>query len=127
MKLFSTIILTLLILLPSLGSGVDWCCELSKVDNLVAHFKKHNHEEGISFIQFLDKHYGTSENNDGDNHEDLPFHGGHNCKHSNLVMEVPEITYELIRITEITELRTFYTLRYSSDISFSIFQPPRKV
>ena len=127
MKFFGSLFLSLLIFLPSLGSGIDWCCELPKVDNLLEHFQKHNKEEGISFLQFLDKHYGTTPNDDGDNHEDLPFHGNHSCNHIHLVITTPEFTYFFSPIPQVSESPSFYSLEPKSEFSYSIFQPPRQV
>tara|TARA_A100000171_G_scaffold45453_1_gene49197 strand:- start:5977 stop:6369 length:393 start_codon:yes stop_codon:yes gene_type:complete len=75
-------------LLGSLSVNLDFCCEFQKLPNLFEHFSEHQQFNGDSFLDFLAENYlkndGEQKHHDTNDHENLPFHGAHQCSHAPL-------------------------------------------
>ncbi len=112
----------LLVLVASVQTPVG---QLLKLPLLVEHYLKHQHQNGISLIDFLDVHYAT-EHKDADYPEDeqLPFKN----------ISILTIGYALV--TPVYEAHTFALLPIEQKITLpdfhlpqqnvgSIFRPPR--
>ena len=69
MKILTTILFLAIISLTQTPLG-----QILKIPVLIEHFYKHNKQDGISLLEFLDDHY-SSDHNDSDQTEDkqLPF------------------------------------------------------
>lgn len=127
MKLLSSLSLSLIFLFQSLGPGMDWCCELPKLDNLVQHFEELHEEEQVSFVDFITDHYGKEIIDHKDEHdEELPFQENHSCCHASMVIDnIPNISYQIYMEIENHSAPGFYDFNLDSGISVSVFQPPR--
>lgn len=129
MKTLATTFLSLMILFQSSGPVTDWCCELLKLPKLIEHYKEQAADTGITFIGFLDYHYGDqekSEKHEDDNHDgELPLQGHHSCSHG--ISFVDPVVFELnpIEIPENKKRLIFYRPSFSTASLGSIFQPPQ--
>lgn len=79
----------MLFLFGTLSMNLDLCCEFQKIPNLINHYDEHNSYDGDSFWQFLVEDYlnfqGDQEHHESKEHDDLPFHGSHQCSHAPLL------------------------------------------
>ncbi|HET8753118.1 MAG TPA: hypothetical protein VFM59_02075 [Salinimicrobium sp.] len=108
---------------------MDWCCDLPKVPNLIEHFNEQAEDSGISFLNFMDYHYGDKENspsheNDGHD-EELPFQGSHSC--CNIIAYIDSSNFETysLKVSEVHTAPLFYQPSFSSASLGSVFQPPK--
>ena len=112
-----------------LAMSMDFCCELEKIPNLIEHYAEHKAVDGDSFWQFLVEDYidhGEGENHHNENdHDDLPFHGSHQCHHSNvLVSLVLSFSIDLDMLLVDPTIST-YQFAYSTIYMETPFQPPQ--
>lgn len=96
----------------------------------MAHYESHESFDGDSFWEFIMEdyasHQGDHEGHHSDGHEDLPFHGQHQCNHAPLVVSLHLNTIKL-------DLPPSFLQTHSSHYIFSIssahldqlIQPPK--
>ncbi|MEB2787099.1 hypothetical protein [Algoriphagus persicinus] len=120
-----------LFLMQSMGSTMDLCCELQKLPNLFDHYEEHQEFDGDSFLEFLAEDYLNDKDDvqghhDDSDHDDLPFHGQHQCCHGYIFIA------PLLGQTEVATLyfstltrASCYSFSLSSEYSESPFQPPK--
>ena len=100
--------------------------ELVKIPNLYAHFEEHKsqHNNQLSFLDFIAEHYSTKDCEDKD-HKQLPF-----FEHQipGLVFLIPQFSIELVQTFEfIPKVYSPETQSEVITISQSVWQPPRLV
>jgi hypothetical protein len=97
---------------------------------MLEHYKQHkNKEEGFSIAEFVDLHYGgQSEQHDKQEHEKhkgLPFKN-HDCASFHASIVLHEFQPTIIATSGFTiSYSNFYQSTFSSEVSQSIWQPPR--
>ncbi len=109
--------------------NMDLCCELPKIPNLLEHFAEHQADDGDSFLQFLVEDYidhGTGEDHHNENeHDELPFHGSHQCQHT-IVLFPSTLTFSIdINIQPLDSSKGAYRFTFSSPYLETPFQPPQ--
>lgn len=109
---------------------MDICCELQKLPNLVKHYEEHKKCNDDSILEFFVNDYinfdGLADNHkDDSNHQELPFHGNHQCNHGS-------VYYSVIQSIEVSSIGfqaedqfSHYTIHFSSKYPDSPFQPPK--
>ncbi|HLT75027.1 MAG TPA: hypothetical protein VKZ68_08065 [Ohtaekwangia sp.] len=107
----------------------DLGCEIKKIPNLIAHFEKHQEQNGDSFWQFMVSHFVDTEEHSGDqsdpDHKDLPFHGARHCCHAPAFF-LPEVNFALAPVEyEAIVKPAFYDASPSSAHRGAPFQPPK--
>ena len=64
---------------------MDLSCELQKLPNLLEHYREHKACNDGSFLDFLINDFlhggDLAQDHKESEHENLPFHGSHNCFH----------------------------------------------
>ena len=98
--------------------------ELAKIPNLYNHFQEHKaqHNNNLSFLDFMSEHYSTKDCEDKD-HKQLPF-----FEHQipGLIFLIPHFSVELLQTFEF--ISKAYSPELPSDIkavSVTVWQPPR--
>ena len=120
-----------LFLIQGLAPGMDLCCELPKLPNLFEHYEEFAEHDGLSFISFLDLHYGDGQDAEDHHHDDehdenLPFHGQHQCCHVNIFMTPLLGQPEIATLHFSTQTKgSLYNFSLCSEYSESPFQPPK--
>ena len=108
---------------------MDWCCELMKIPSLVEHYNEQAEETGITFLEFIDFHYGDLEkspNHEDDGHDgELPLQSHHSCAHGISLLSPEKFEIVTVDIIEEHELSSFYQSLFSSANLGSLFQPPQ--
>ena len=84
MNLVASLSFAFLFLVKGLIPGMDFCCEIEKLPNLLEHYEEHKSCNEDSFLTFLVDDYlnygaDSKDHHDTTDHEDLPFHGNHKC------------------------------------------------
>ncbi|MBZ9731101.1 hypothetical protein LB467_15505 [Salegentibacter sp. JZCK2] len=129
MKTLALTFLSLIFLFQSLGPTMDWCCNLPKIPNLVEHYKEQAEDTGISFLKFINDHYGdqeTSQSHEKDGHdEELPFQGSHSCCNVLVYIDTLEFKSFSLEFPQPQTTTTFYQRSFSSASLGSLFQPPK--
>ncbi|HET8855633.1 MAG TPA: hypothetical protein VFM60_06895 [Salinimicrobium sp.] len=129
MKTLTTFFLSFIFLFQSFGSAMDICCDLVKIPNLIEHYNEQALVKGISITDFIDQHYGVSENSlnhENDSHdEDLPFQGSHSCCNFIAYVSFSEMETFSLKTTEAQTLPIFYRFPFSTASLSAVFQPPR--
>ncbi len=126
MRIFATLSLASLLLFQSLTPGMDWCCELPKVDNLVEHYQELSKNSSVSVTDFIVSHYGNENTDHQDSHDgELPFQGNHSCCHVHVFIGYLNFTYPEYHSFGTKFIPVYYRYVDSSGISFPIFQPPK--
>jgi hypothetical protein len=119
-----TFIGSICMVLIGLGPGVH---ELAKLPGIIGHYQHHvemHGESDLGFFDYLVDHFGQRSHDD-DDHENLPFHGQHQCLgHS--ATALPPVTPS----ATLCPLRAPVLIAWTSGEpptapSRSIFQPPR--
>ena len=88
MNSFASISFIFIFLVKGMFPGIDLGCELQKLPNLLDHYQEHKTCNDNSFLIFLVNDYinlaGDAEqpHHDDTDHEELPFHGNHQCCHA---------------------------------------------
>jgi hypothetical protein len=101
--------------------------ELIKVSDLVEHFYEHQSEgpEGIGFWAFLELHYLSSEHDQSEPHDHLPFHNTAAFNAVFFVANSLEIStphpFERLSQTKISLFQVFQVLSFHG----KIWQPPK--
>ena len=109
--------------------GMDICCELQKLPNLIDHYQTHNLTGEESFAQFVFNHYldmgGSTHNHDEKEHDKLPFHGSHQC--SNFSAFYTTAQHFQLNSWNFTpeESPEYYISFFSSQFPETLFQPPK--
>ncbi len=117
--------------MQSMWPNMDICCELQKLPNLFDHYEEHKKFDGDSFFQFLVEdylnNYGDDQgHHDDSDHDDLPFHGQHQCCHGYIFIAPPMELFELSTLNFSIQIRTgIYSFSLCSEYSESPFQPPK--
>jgi len=125
-KLFA-ILFSGLILVQSFNLNLE---DLSKMHVLLEHASFHQETYGDSFVDFITEHYTNNnlENNeDHDEHSELPFKKDHQtCHHANTSFTISQLNFELNNKLFIEVLFDFcYRDSLSLFEKSSIFQPPQ--
>lgn len=131
MKLLFSISFSFLILIQSIGLGVN---DIAQIDEFIEHAQYHNEQFGDNIFVFISKHYGELKADHAKNHqeekkdhEQLPFQ---HCSHiSSVVAFFSSINKEEFKIIEFSEFKTHkfhYQAPSSSLHSEGLFQPPRQ-
>jgi len=114
-----------------LGSMMD-LHDLIKVPRLIEHYQQHKTKSAdVSFLNFLNLHYGSGadrhDQEDREEHEDLPFKSP-DCS-STVTMNVISAFHapEIASLISIVSYSNFYQSAFTSEISQSIWQPPRLI
>ncbi|MFN5921181.1 MAG: hypothetical protein ACK45I_07765 [Bacteroidota bacterium] len=99
--------------------------EWSKLPSLVQHYYHHTqeHNQTLSFIEFLALLYGDTQHAEEENHDDLPlFNSVCHC-----LLFVHQENQSLIQAVPLLSSVAFagYANAYAGTRSVSIFQPPR--
>jgi hypothetical protein len=130
MKPFSAIVFSLLFLVQAFAPNGDLCCELQKIPALLSHYAEHKAYDGDSFYQFLaedffNEGHDLAGQHDTKEHEEMPFHGNHQCAHTPIY--IPNDTS--IELSEVSiEQPILYHplhLQFCSEFVYSPFQPPK--
>lgn len=106
--------------------------ELIKIPVLVGHYIEHREEGKLSFYEFLNIHYGSSEDHHASHESDpkLPFKT-YQCSSTFAVFPAPcfqEMQKQaLIAFPDIENSGFFYSFFYSSKFHSSIWEPPRQL
>jgi hypothetical protein len=132
MRKLLTILLSLHILLAAFMPGWEMH-ELVKVPYLISHYQDHRHSEkndAFGFIDFLELHYGDKaqehrqQKHTSDN--SLPFQNHNHQFHSvSIFIPVTNTSYVSIPLENRLKLHEIYSHNFSSEFSFSIWQPPK--
>lgn len=130
MRSFTSIVFVLLFLFSGIVPGVDLGCELKKLPNLFDHYEEHKACNNGSFWQFLVNEYldadcGSEPHKDDPNHENLPFHGGHQCC-QNSVYYASQEYFSIVLIEHFSQTRFAYTRQFLPTGFYDTpFQPPQ--
>jgi hypothetical protein len=112
-----------------LATGLDLCCEIQKIPNLVSHFAEHKALDGDSVFDFVVEDYidhgSGSNHHDENSHEDLPFHGNHTCSHAPIYFSSAPSFLVIQSDAEKIEARSFYNFHLTSPFLGELFQPPQ--
>ena len=120
-----------LLLMQAMVPNMDLCCELQKLPNLFDHYEEHKEFDGDSFLQFLTEDYlndkGDAQgHHDDSDHDDLPFHGQHQCAHGYVFIASLLDRIEMGTIHFSTQTKaSLYTFSISSEYLDTPFQPPQ--
>jgi hypothetical protein len=117
---------SILMLIQSINFSFE---DFSKLSVLFEHAEYHQETYGDSFIDFLAEHYGDSNfqhENNHEEHEDLPFKHHQTCSHTNSSFTLPTLnfTLEYQPFIEIP-INFFYKESKSLFEKPSVFQPPK--
>ena len=110
---------------------MDWCGDLLTIPNLVEHYNEQAEDTGISFLDFIDYHYGDkeiSQNHDKDGHDGkLPFQSSHShsCCHTIVYIDISDFETDSLRVAEAQTQPMFYQPSFSSASLGSVFHPPQ--
>lgn len=131
MNSLASISFVVLFLVKGIFPGIDLGCELKKLPNLLDHYQEHKACNDNSFLIFLVNDYinldGDSEqpHHDDTDHEDLPFHGNHQCGYTSIFYASDE-GFSLTAFEYAIEATfAFYKASRSSEFLDSPFQPPQ--
>src|SRR5690554_7650307 len=130
MNSFASISLLLLFLIKGMFPNMDLGCELLKIPNLMEHYAEHRECNDGSFWQFLLDDYLNVDGESGDHrddsgHDNLPFHGNHQCCHPS-VFYAPEQYFSLGTFEPEPETAFGYGSTFHTFESLdSPFQPPK--
>lgn len=120
-----------LFLMQAMVPTMDLCCELPKLPNLFDHYEDHKEFDGDSFWQFLAEDYlnykgDTQGHHDESDHDDLPFHGQHQCYHGyTFIAQLSNhLETDIFHFSTQTGA-TLYSFSLCSEYSESPFQPPK--
>jgi hypothetical protein len=126
MKL-ATAILALFFLITGFIPRADYA-ELSKLPTLLTHYDFHvsSGDKSMSFLAFLNLHYNdTTHNEDGTNHDDLPFHHHDQCAGGILISTISTLHFSFINTTNIEFFFQFsHTNVFMNAYFGNIWQPP---
>ena len=131
MKAILSILFSFLFLLQALGTSMDLCCDLPKLPNLFEHYKEYADHDGLSFISFLDLHYGDGHtavvhHHDDEHDKNLPFQRQHQCCHAQIFIAPALIQPEIATLYFSTQRKnSLYNFSLCSEYSDSPFQPPK--
>lgn len=131
MKSLISILFATLFLLQAFVPNMDLCCEVPKIPALYAHYNEHVAHDGMSFIEFLDLHYGADRDSVAHHHDDehddkLPLHGEHQCNHAPMYFCSLEIPFQIENHTfPLSITYGYYSFSLTSEYSESPFQPPK--
>lgn len=126
-KLFS-LIFAQLILLQSFNISLD---DYSRINVLMDHASFHQTNFGDSFFDFMVEHYWVDHlknENEHNEHEDLPFkHEHQTCHHQPAVYASSIANFNLKMQMHIEKSMNFvYKESYSLFVKSSVFQPPKQ-
>lgn len=129
MKTFTTTFLSFIFLFQPFGSGMDWCGDLVNIPNLVEHYNEQAEDTGISFLNFIDYHYGDkdiSQSHKDDHDGKLPFQGSHShsCCHTVVYIDISDFKIHSLKIFKDQTASLFYQSSFSSASLGSVFHPP---
>ena len=99
--------------------------QLLKIPILIEHFTKHQKQDGVSLIDFLDEHYSSS-HNDSDRTEDeqLPFKS--NTFNALSFALLPDLFKTMVFLPLLTLKKITFPATYIAQQHLgSIFHPPR--
>lgn len=131
MNYILSISFSFLFLLQAMGPNMDLCCELQKLPNLFDHYEEHKAFDGDSFFQFLAEDYlndkGEAQgHHDDSDHDDLPFHGQHQCCHGSIFIAPLLSHIEMTVFHFSTQAKTsLYAFSVSTEYLDTPFQPPK--
>lgn len=131
MNRIKSILLSTLFIATALVMTLDLCCELPKIPNLLTHFSEHQEKNNESFWKFFLEDYAHQESghhhhDDEEEHEELPFHGSHQCHHAPAVF-TGSVSYSLVPSTQFIETSNCsYRFSFSSIYLETPFQPPQQ-
>lgn len=139
MSKFLSILLSMHILLAAFVPGRDMH-ELVKVPYLISHYQEHlaleedaageDHPD-FGFMDFLDLHYGAKaqehkQENHSSEHSSLPFQNhNHQCSSVSIFIPVTNTADVTLPAENKLKLYEVYAQNFSSEYSFSIWQPPK--
>jgi len=130
MNRIKSIFLSTLFIATALVMTLDLCCELPKIPNLLTHFWEHQEKDNDSFWKFFLEDYAHQEfghnHHDDEEHEELPFHGSHQCHHAPVVF-TGSVSYSLVPSTQFVETGNCgYRFSFSSIYLEAPLQPPQQ-
>lgn len=127
MRYLFSISLSMLLLMQTLDFGAK---DVLQFGELIEHARLHSNEYGDSFFVFLNKHYGSQQDDhltSHEGHENLPF------RHDQAQTTVSFFLLDNIETPEFKNppvsqqpVNYFYTKIYCSRANQKIFQPPRQ-
>ncbi|HSZ24690.1 MAG TPA: hypothetical protein VK766_03175 [Cytophagaceae bacterium] len=126
-KLVSSFLLVI-ILIGSFLPNMD-TCELSKIPQLINHYKEHTElrKQSISFIDFILLHYGvgkeSAEHQNQEDHNNLPLH--EHTFHSLLLDVIEPVSFSFCKFKSIHLLNVEYLYSKYSEYSFRLLLPPK--
>lgn len=129
-KLITTAFLSFIFLVQPLVPGMDWCGDLLSIPNLVEHYNEQAEDTGISFLSFMDHHYGDKgifQSHHKDEHDGkLPFQGSHchSCCHTIVYIDTSYFKIDSFKILKGQTQPIFYQPSFSSASLGSVFHPP---
>lgn len=108
-------------------AALEVCCELQKLPNLFSHFEEHRDMSGETFIEFLAENYfgAGAESHHEQGHENLPFHGSHQCGHSVIFFLCSHSICIAVPEQATMPVSDFLWVGFPSDYLDSPFQPPK--
>lgn len=118
-------------MIQMMAPNMDMCCELQKLPGLLAHYEEHKSFDDDGFFEFLVEDYFSHEgDNEGhhsdNNHEDLPFHGQHQCNHAPVFLTHSAQSIRLDNpLAILVSTGSRYLFACSSEYSETIIQPPQ--
>ena len=116
-------ILVVQILLPGMDAR-----ELTKLPDLLQHFREHRTENpSINFLSFLKLHYTNAIHHEQDHerHHQLPSTNHHAAQSPYVVFTITTFEASFNRIMESEIKYSCYTEPVEKSITFSIWQPPK--
>lgn len=131
MKVLFSLTLSFLLIVQALVPNMEVACEIEKLPELLAHFHHHQQANEISFIEFLVEDYVTHSGNEQEHHEDgshddLPFHGNHQCAHATAFAAIFASQIKILSPTAFfVSQNSKYTLSVTSVYLDTPFQPPQ--
>lgn len=112
-----------------MGSMMD-LHDLVKLPRLIEHYQQHKKKAiNVSFLDFLNLHYGSEadrhDQEEHEEHEDLPFKSP-DCTFTHTLTVLPQFKApEIIQLVSEVTYANFYQSAFSSEVSQSIWQPPK--
>lgn len=127
MKGFMAISLASLLMMQILIPGME-VQELSKLPDLIKHYKEHKAENpAINFLGFLKLHYTNPSHHEQDHerHHELPFTNHHAANAGFIVFTITSFETNFHNIKELEISFSLYKEPAEKNITFSIWQPPK--
>ncbi|MCO6163431.1 hypothetical protein [Flavobacterium sp. NRK F7] len=102
--------------------------QLFKFPNLIAHYEEHQNEKEestITFFDFIKEHYTKNATSDTEEHQDLPFKTFDTT--TNILIIFPLVSFQLLLKDVFFKGSKlfFYPSFFKSNLTFSIWLPPK--